>query len=38
VEEKKDGGLTVRLHGKRLEGTWTLVPQSSTAMPRTGCC
>ena len=21
-----DGGLTVRLHGKRLEGTWTLVP------------
>src|SRR3954470_16532136 len=26
VEEKKDGGLTVRLHGKRLEGTWTLVP------------
>jgi bifunctional non-homologous end joining protein LigD len=26
VEEKADGGLTVRLHGKRLEGTWTLVP------------
>jgi bifunctional non-homologous end joining protein LigD len=26
LEEKKDGGLTVRLHGKRLEGTWTLVP------------
>ena len=26
VEEKKDGGLTVRLHGERLEGTWTLVP------------
>ena len=26
VEEKEDGGLTVRLHGKRLEGTWTLVP------------
>jgi bifunctional non-homologous end joining protein LigD len=26
VEEKKDGGLTVRLHGKRLEGLWTLVP------------
>ena len=21
-----DGGLTVRLHGERLEGTWTLVP------------
>jgi bifunctional non-homologous end joining protein LigD len=26
LEEKKDGGLTVRLHGRRLEGTWTLVP------------
>src|SRR4051812_5856946 len=26
LEEKRDGGLTVRLHGKRLEGTWTLVP------------
>jgi bifunctional non-homologous end joining protein LigD len=26
VEEKRDGGLTVRLHGRRLEGTWTLVP------------
>src|SRR5262249_9647133 len=26
VEEKKDGGLTVRLHGTRLEGTWALVP------------
>src|SRR5713101_2087268 len=26
LEEKRDGGLTVHLHGKRLEGTWTLVP------------
>ena len=26
VEEKRDGGLTVHLHGKRLEGLWTLVP------------
>jgi bifunctional non-homologous end joining protein LigD len=26
VEEKKNGGLTVRLHGKRLAGTWALVP------------
>lgn len=26
VEEKKNGGLTVRLHGERLEGTWALVP------------
>ncbi len=26
VEEKRDGGLTVRLHGKKLDGLWTLVP------------
>lgn len=26
VEEKRDGGLTVHLHGERLEGLWTLVP------------
>jgi bifunctional non-homologous end joining protein LigD len=26
LEEKPDGGLTVRLHGRRLEGTWALVP------------
>jgi bifunctional non-homologous end joining protein LigD len=26
VEEKRDGGLTVRLHGQKLEGLWTLVP------------
>ena len=26
VEEKANGGLTVRLHGKRLEGLWALVP------------
>jgi bifunctional non-homologous end joining protein LigD len=26
LQEKKDGGLTVRLHGERLEGTWALVP------------
>ena len=26
VEEKRDGGLTVRLHGARLDGVWTLVP------------
>ncbi|HEY2074667.1 MAG TPA: DNA polymerase ligase N-terminal domain-containing protein, partial [Gaiellaceae bacterium] len=26
LEEKRDGGLTVRLHGKRLDGTWTLIP------------
>jgi bifunctional non-homologous end joining protein LigD len=26
VEEKPDGGLTVRLHGERLDGLWALVP------------
>src|SRR4029079_1732858 len=26
LEEKRDGGLAVRLHGERLEGTWALVP------------
>jgi bifunctional non-homologous end joining protein LigD len=26
VEEKKNGGLTVRLKGKRLQGIWALVP------------
>src|SRR5713101_1642597 len=26
VEEKRDGGLTVRLYGKKLDGTWSLVP------------
>jgi bifunctional non-homologous end joining protein LigD len=26
VEEKPDGQLTVRLHGRRLNGEWTLVP------------
>ena len=26
VEEKKNGGLTVRLTGERLNGTWALVP------------
>jgi bifunctional non-homologous end joining protein LigD len=26
LEEKKDGGLTVRLDGERLRGVWTLVP------------
>src|SRR5207248_7693934 len=26
IEEKKNGGLTVRLKGERLEGTWSLIP------------
>jgi bifunctional non-homologous end joining protein LigD len=34
VEEKGDGGLTVRLHGERLEGTWTLVPAKLGGDPK----
>src|SRR5690242_17159032 len=34
VEEKKNGGLTVRLHGTRLEGTWTLVPARLSGDPK----
>jgi bifunctional non-homologous end joining protein LigD len=34
VEEKKDGGLTVRLHGERLQGTWTLVPAHLDGDPK----
>jgi bifunctional non-homologous end joining protein LigD len=26
IEEKRNGQLTVRLHGRRLNGTWSLVP------------
>src|SRR5262245_51061677 len=26
VEEKKNGGLTVRLHGEKLDGLWALIP------------
>jgi bifunctional non-homologous end joining protein LigD len=34
VEEKKNGGLTVRLHGERLDGTWTLVPAKLDGNPK----
>src|SRR5439155_2789942 len=34
VEEKKDGGITVRLHGKRLDGTCTLVPAKLDGDPK----
>jgi bifunctional non-homologous end joining protein LigD len=34
VEEKRDGGLTVRLHGRRLEGTWALVPAKLSGDPK----
>src|SRR5213595_1495148 len=34
LEEKRDGGLTVRLHGERLEGTWTLIPAHLDGNPK----
>jgi bifunctional non-homologous end joining protein LigD len=34
VEEKKDGGLTVRLEGQRLNGTWALVPAKLDGDPK----
>src|SRR5262249_23610667 len=34
VERKRDGRLTVRLHGKRLEGTWTLIPAHLDGNPK----
>ena len=37
VEEKRDGGLTVRLHGERLEGSGRSCRRTSTATRRTGC-
>jgi len=34
LEEKRDGGLTVRLEGARLEGTWALVPAKLSGDPK----
>jgi bifunctional non-homologous end joining protein LigD len=34
LEEKKDGGLTVRLRGERLDGEWTLVPAKLDGDPK----
>lgn len=34
VEEKRDGGLTVRLSGDRLHGLWTLVPARLDGDPK----
>jgi bifunctional non-homologous end joining protein LigD len=34
LDEKRDGGLTVRLHGERLEGTWALVPARLSGDPK----
>src|SRR5262249_21618405 len=32
--EKRGGGLTVRLHGKKLEGIWALVPAKLSGDPK----
>jgi bifunctional non-homologous end joining protein LigD len=34
LEEKRDGGLTVRLHGERLDGIWALVPAALDGDPK----
>jgi bifunctional non-homologous end joining protein LigD len=34
LEEKRDGGLTVRLAGERLQGVWTLVPAKLDGDPK----
>jgi bifunctional non-homologous end joining protein LigD len=34
IEEKRNGGLTVRLDGERLQGTWTLVPAKLSGDPK----
>ncbi len=34
LDEKRDGGLTVRLHGQRLVGTWALVPAELSGDPK----
>ncbi len=34
VEEKRDGGLTVHLHGRKLEGVWTLIPAKLDGDPK----
>ena len=34
VEEKRDGGLTFRLHGEKLDGVWTLVPAKLDGDPK----
>src|SRR5205823_7506378 len=34
LEEKRNGGLTVRLHGKKLHGVWALVPAKLSGDPK----
>jgi bifunctional non-homologous end joining protein LigD len=36
LEEKRNGQLTVRLHGKRLNGMWSLVPAHMDGKEQTG--
>lgn len=33
IEEKRDGGLTFDLHGRRLDGRWSLVPAALDGSP-----
>jgi bifunctional non-homologous end joining protein LigD len=34
LDEKRDGGLTVRLEGAKLDGTWSLVPAKLSGDPK----
>src|SRR5438132_3517402 len=34
LDEKRGGGLTVRLHGERLEGVWALIPAKLDGDPK----
>src|SRR5438132_13557488 len=34
IEEKRNGGLTVRLHGTKLDGVWALVPAKLSGDPK----
>src|ERR671923_653107 len=34
LEEKRNGGLTVRLHGERLDGVWSLIPARLDGDPK----
>jgi bifunctional non-homologous end joining protein LigD len=34
LEEKRNGGLTVRLHGEKLDGVWALVPAKLSGDPK----
>jgi bifunctional non-homologous end joining protein LigD len=34
LEEKRNGGLTIRLHGEKLDGVWALVPAKLSGDPK----